>query len=87
MSEPGTSPPPPLPPAPSEPPRSGWLTAVMVLAGIVMLLPGLCALGFGAIFITGPSGAGAFMPLVLIGLAIGFGGVMLIRSAIRGRPR
>ena len=90
-SLPPGSPAPPLQPSPSAPPpeapRSGCLTAIMVLSGIVMLLPGLCALIFGATFIAEPSGSGAFMPLVLLGLAIGFGGVMLIWSAVQGRPR
>ncbi|MGL3212032.1 hypothetical protein [Bradyrhizobium sp. BR 1433] len=49
--------PPPIPPAPPEPPyqyvppppspRSGCATAFMVLFGLVLLLPGLCALLFG----------------------------------------
>jgi hypothetical protein len=82
---------PPVPPAPPPPPlgptRNGFLTIIMFLAGLILLLPGLCALVFGASFISDPSGSGGFIPLVLIGLAIGFGGIMLIRSAIRGLPR
>jgi hypothetical protein len=85
MSDLNTTPAPPASPPP--PTRNGFLTIVMFLAGLILLLPGLCALVFGATFIAEPSGSGAFLPLVLIGLAVGFGGVMLIRSAIRGRPR
>ncbi len=92
MSDAG--PPPPtsgLPPVPSPDnmppprPRSGWMTAFMVIVGVILLLPGVCALGFGALSFTDPGGAADIMPFVLVGLLIGFGGIMLIRSAIRGR--
>ena len=41
------NPPPASPPTGMPPPRSGCLTAFMVLVGIVLLLPGLCAVIFG----------------------------------------
>jgi hypothetical protein len=85
---PAARPEPPVPPPPAPPPepRNGCLTAFMVIAGIIMLLPGLCALifGAGALFSSHPDSG--FAPFVLVGLLVGFGGVMLIRAAIRG-PR
>jgi len=73
---------PPPPPPPRQ--RSGWLTALMILIGIVLLLPGVCALAFGAIAISEKSSD--FMGFIVTGLLVGFGGVMLIWAAIRG-PR
>jgi hypothetical protein len=41
------SPPPVLPPVPTpDPARSGCLTAILIVMGIIMLLPGLCSLIF-----------------------------------------
>ncbi len=88
-----TPPPPPNTPPPesySRPPqprqRNGCLTVIMMLAGIIMLLPGLCALIFGALVLSHPAGADSIMlPLVLIGLLVGFCGIMLIRTAIKVR--
>jgi hypothetical protein len=73
----------PLPP----PQRDGCLTVLMVLVGIVLLLPGLCALVFGAASLTQSRFDPGFMPFVIIGLLVGFGGIMLIRAAIRGPRR
>jgi hypothetical protein len=90
---PGSPPVPPPPEMPPLPPRSGWVTALMVLVGVILLLPGLCALGFGVLSLSGPPGSGAdtimpfIMPFVVVGLMVGFGGIMLIRAAIRGRRR
>jgi uncharacterized membrane protein HdeD (DUF308 family) len=81
MSESAT--PPPLPP-PAAPPRDGCLTAIMVIVGIILLLPGLCALIFAAGSLGSRSDSG-FAPLILLGLLVGAGGVALIRFAIRGR--
>ena len=85
MSNPDSSPAPP-PPQPPPPERSGCLTAIMILIGIVLLLPGLCALVFGALSLSEPGSAGGIVPFVVLGLLIGLGGIMLIRAAIRG-PR
>ena len=77
--------PPPSPPLPPREQRSGCLTAFMVLAGIILLLPGLCALLFGGIALTEGSFPSDIGSLIALGLLIGTGGVMLIVSAIRGR--
>ncbi|EJN12595.1 hypothetical protein PMI42_04083 [Bradyrhizobium sp. YR681] len=78
-------PPPPPPPAvPSR--RGGCATAVMVLFGIILLLPGLCALLFGgASVIDGGKIDSDIAPLVLLGLVVGIGGIALIWAAIKGR--
>jgi hypothetical protein len=76
---------PPLPP-PLPPERSGCLTAFMVIFGIVLLLPGLCAALFSVSAIYG----GQFRqvldgsPIIIIGLLVGFAGIMLIRAASQG---
>ena len=75
------------PPAGMPPPRSGCLTAFMVIVGVVLLLPGLCALVFGAGSLFSPSYDSGFTPFILFGLLVGFGGVMLIRAGIRGPRR
>jgi hypothetical protein len=59
------------------------MTALMIIVGVILLLPGVCALGFGAVTIFNPSAADTTGPFVLVGLLVGFGGVMLIRAAIR----
>ncbi|PWE76056.1 hypothetical protein XF30_04045 [Bradyrhizobium sp. SUTN9-2] len=82
------TPPPVLPPpAPTPgPARSGCLTALMAIAGIFMLLPGLCALLFGGVsmFEDGKI-TGDIAPFVLLGLVVGIGGVAMIWAAIKGR--
>lgn len=75
------------PPSPQPPPRSGCLTAFMVIIGIILLLPGLCALIFGGMSLTESHIDSIVMTLVMLGLAIGFGGLMLIIAAIRGARR
>jgi uncharacterized membrane protein HdeD (DUF308 family) len=74
------------PSAPAPEPRNGCLTALMVLAGIVMLLPGLCALIVGGLSLGEPHLDSSIISLVLLGLLVGVGGILLIRAAIRG-PR
>jgi hypothetical protein len=66
-------------------PRSGWVTAFMVLVGIILLLPGLCAIIFGIAQLTWADTDSTVTSLVILGLMVGFGGVMLIRAAFRGR--
>jgi uncharacterized membrane protein YjjB (DUF3815 family) len=58
----------------------------MVIAGIIMLLPGLCALLFGGISVVedGRIESG-IAPLVFLGLVAGAVGVALIWAAIKGR--
>ncbi|MCC8982259.1 hypothetical protein [Bradyrhizobium acaciae] len=82
--------PPPVPPAPAQPPalpapRSGCATAFMVVFGLVLLLPGLCALLFGIGSLTNSSLEPGLLFLTLLGLLVGFAGIMLIRAAIKGR--
>ena len=84
MSETESTPPTQSPP-PAAPPRNGWLTALMVIVGIVLLLPGLCAIAFGVGSLGWSHPDPMITLLVLVGLAVGAGGVLLIRSAIRGR--
>ena len=78
--------PPGLPPVPPTPPRNGCLTAFMVIVGIVLLLPGLCAIIFGVGNLGSSHSDPMITLLVFLGLLVGFGGIMLIRAAIRG-PR
>jgi hypothetical protein len=59
----------------------------MVLFGIILLLPGLCAILFGVGTLTNSSPEPAILFLILLGLAVGFAGVMLIRAAIKGPGR
>jgi hypothetical protein len=73
-------PPPPVPPAQ----RSGCATAFMVVAGVILLLPGLCALIVGAAALTGESFPSDIASFIVLGLLAGFAGVMLIWAAIRG---
>ncbi len=68
--------PPPLPPAQ----RSGCLTALMILIGVVLLLPGICALAFiSPGMLADPSG----LLILLVCLAIAVGGIALIWLALR----
>jgi hypothetical protein len=78
---PATAPP---PGAPQSPPRHGCLTAFMVIVGIIMLLPGLCALIFGIGGISKGVYDTGMMPLIVLGLMAGALGVVMIRAAIRG---
>jgi hypothetical protein len=78
--------PPPAATAPAQ--RNGCLTAFMVLVGIALLLPGLCALIFGVgSIIDIQHYDGMFTVPILFGLLVGFAGIMLIRAAIRGPRR
>ena len=72
--------PPPLPPR-----RGGCATALMALFGVFLLLPGLCAILFGVGTLTSSRPDPSILSLVLLGLLVGFAGVMLIRAAITGR--
>jgi hypothetical protein len=75
----------PDPPPPPLQQRSGCATAVMVIFGIILLLPGLCALLFGAVAISGRSFPSDFLGFIVMGMLSGCVGVILIRLAIRGR--
>ena len=54
------------------------------ILGVILLLPGACSLGF--MFASSGGDFGTLMPLWLLCLAISFGGVLLIRSALRRKP-
>jgi uncharacterized membrane protein HdeD (DUF308 family) len=58
----------------------------MVIVGVV-LLRGLCALVFGAGSLFSSSYDSGFTLFILFGLLVGFGGVMMIRAALRGQRR
>ena len=65
--------------------RSGCLTAFLILAGCVLLLPGVCAV----IMIVGDAKSalsGGNLTVMVIFLAIGVGGIIMIREGVRG-PR
>ena len=83
MSE---TPPPPAPPPPLAPrppvERNGCLTAVMVVSGIILLLPGLCSLLF--VFGGLVKSAEDLQFVIALGL-VGCGGVALIWWAVRRR--
>ncbi|WP_262048533.1 hypothetical protein [Bradyrhizobium sp. Bra78] len=77
---------PPAPPPPPTAPRSGCLTALMAIFGIMLLLPGVCALLFGGISISDSGRIDSdIAPLIFLGLVVGLGGVALIWAAIKGR--
>lgn len=58
----------------------------MVIFGVILLLPGLCAILFSAAAIVERRFPSEIVGLILMGLLAGFAGVFLIRLAIRG-PR
>jgi hypothetical protein len=72
----------PSPPPPPSEERNGCLTALMVVAGSILLLPGLCSLlfVFGGLI----KSAEDVQFVVALGL-VGCAGVGLIWWAIRGR--
>lgn len=74
-----------IPPEAPEPPplrppaqRDGCLTAFMIIAGIVLLLPGLCTLLIGAGQLSSPGVA----PIATVTFSIGMVGLILIVFAI-----
>jgi hypothetical protein len=80
----GISSPPPPPPPPAQ--RSGCLTALMILVGAILLLPGICGVIIVGLdpheLMVDPN-----MLLAVLGLiALGGGGIVLIWLAVR-RPR
>ncbi len=66
--------------------RSGCLTAFLILAGIVLLLPGLCAIAMIA-FDWESALSSSTLPVVVIFLAIAAGGIIMIREGVRGPRR
>jgi hypothetical protein len=78
-----------MPPSMPEPAqRNGCLTAFMVVAGVVLLLPGLCALIFTVGSLSSPGGFDeTFLSIVVVGLLAGAGGVAMIWWAVRSPRR
>ena len=74
--------PPPRPPAPDG--RNGCLTAVMVLAGIVLLLPGLCTL---LLFGNGGGSDPSIGAIALITFLVALVGIFVIVMAVRRTGR
>lgn len=69
---------------PAAPPaRHGCLTAFMIVCGIILLLPGLCAVIFGIGSFTNSTMEPIVSALFGLGLFVGFLGIMLIWAAIR----
>jgi hypothetical protein len=67
------------------------MRVILVMIGIILLLPGLCSLGFMVAFIPQLKGnmqdLSGLVPIWLLGFAISFGGIQLIRGALRStRP-
>jgi len=66
--------------------RSGCLTAFLILAGAVLLLPGVCAvILIGLDWQSALSGSN--LGAMVVFLAIGVGGILMIREGIRGPRR
>jgi hypothetical protein len=68
------------------PGRKPWVTALLILIGIILLLPGLCSVIHSGIMLAagGPSGDDwGFLPVLIICFLVGAGGVALIVFAIR----
>jgi hypothetical protein len=76
---------PPLAPSPPHGPRNGCLTALLILVGLILLLPGVCGIilvGYDWHEITRDQGA----LLITVGLlALGVLGVVVIWLAVRPR--
>jgi hypothetical protein len=74
-------------PAPGPSPnRNPWVTALLVLIGLILLLPGLCSVILTGILIGagGPRGNDLdFLPMLIGCFLLGVGGVVLIVFAIR----
>ncbi|CCD86548.1 Mercuric transport protein (Mercury ion transport protein) (fragment) [Bradyrhizobium sp. ORS 285] len=73
--------PPNLPPSAT---RHGCLSALMVVGGVVLLLPGLCAGLFAADALTRLSWPREIGPLILFGLFCGAAGLWLLIRVSRG---
>ncbi|MFB6459420.1 hypothetical protein [Bradyrhizobium tunisiense] len=65
--------------------RSGCATAFMVMFGVILLLPGICALIFAFDQTQSSHFDPRFIPVLVLAMVVAFAGVMLIRAA-RKRP-
>jgi hypothetical protein len=61
-------------------PRHGCLTVLMGVTGLFLLLPGLCSLIFSVVAVLHPQSAIEFLPFILIGLGVGYCGILLLRA-------
>jgi hypothetical protein len=62
------------------------VTALLILVGVILLLPGLCSLLFSIALFADPGGFGrdpSIMSLLIFCFLVGVGGVALIVFAIR----
>jgi hypothetical protein len=77
---------PPPPPAPPQPQRNGCITALMMIVGAILLLPGICGILIAGLdpheLMVDPNTLLAVLGLI----ALGVGGIVLIWVAVR-RPR
>jgi hypothetical protein len=76
---------PPQPRGPT-PRRNPWVTALLILVGLVLLLPGLCSLVFSVAILADSGSIGSdpgILSLLLFCFLVGVGGVALIVFAIR----
>jgi hypothetical protein len=70
-------------PAP-RPLRNPWVTALLIIIGMILLLPGLCSLIYMAVLFTdGPGSNSEYLGLLLFCFLVEAGGVALIVFAIR----
>jgi hypothetical protein len=72
---------PPPPPGPPRPRRHPVVSIIMVLVGLVLLLPGVCAIVFAGSL--GGDGGAPLALLWLVCMAIGVGGLAMIINAFR----
>jgi hypothetical protein len=77
-----SNPPPPPDPPRAPAPRSGVVTALMSVAGVLMLLPGLCSIFAAAIF-PGSANDPAMIALWAVCFAVSIAGILLIRRVLR----
>ena len=64
------------------------MQVLAIIGGVILLLPGLCSLGFITLSVSnlsrgGMRDAASWAPLWIVCFAISFGGIMMIRRAIR----
>ena len=77
--------PPPRPTGPT-PGRNPWVTALLILIGIILLLPGLCSLIFSVTILADSGSLGSdpgILSLLVFCFLLGVGGVALLIHAIR----
>jgi hypothetical protein len=74
----------PLPPTPPRQPRSAVLTALLLIGGLLLLAPGVCAVIFIREYILSPSpAASGFVSLWIISFVISALGIAQIVYAFR----